>query len=149
MGLILFSPVAYVAPEDMDLLEATQIVFTRWADQWMDTTAYRLPNEPFKEPTGAPWAALDILEVEMDRGTLGPRGNRRMTRRAVLTIELNAIADIGVSAMNVMIRSIQNMFEGYRAGGLWFESVLPQRFGEVGRTYKVVVECAFQYSERK
>lgn len=131
------------------LNEARAAVYTRWNAQWGTTTPFQFDNEAFTAPDKDPWARVTVRHTTSVQDTLGRPTNRRFRRSAVAFIQLYALVDTGLAALDGLAQTARAIFEGVSFSGLDFNNVVVRETGPDGKWYQVTVEGFFDYDETK
>lgn len=141
-------PLTPPAPEEMSPELAAAYVSQRFLEQWGATTAVRLDNEAFSPPDVA-WVSCTFVPVTDRPQTMGAVGNRLFFRSEIFRVEIMAPSDGGEGPALRLAQHVQQIFEGFRNGGLYVNAVARRRLGNDGRWFRVVADVAFHYHERK
>lgn len=132
--------------------DARKAVYDRFIAQWpglTSDTAFTFENEKFTPPEGAAWARLSVQNQESVQETLGPPGQRRFRRSAVVFVQVFVPGDTGTAESDALVTSCRGIFEGVSFEGLDFHAVSSTETGVDNGQHMTLVEAPFEYEDRK
>ncbi len=130
--------------------QATQAVYAHVRGLWT-ATRYTFDAERFEPVRGEPWIRVSVRELASLDPSHGPRGGRRVQRRASVIAQAFAPVSVtdGVGAALTLAEAFRDLFEGRDImatdGALTFGAASLRRIGVDGAWYQVNVDCPFAF----
>jgi len=125
-------------------------VKTRWLALWGASPPTYFDNELASPPNdGAAFARLSIAALPDPSSTLGAIGSRRITRRAVVILQIAAPLDAGEGAALALVETARDVFERVSADDLYYEDAQVRQGRSDGRWWLTRIDVPFHYSATK
>jgi hypothetical protein len=137
------------------LNEARTDVYHRFLSEWVGSggealTPFCFGNEVLD---AAPeWAQCFVVSMPNSQETLGPPGNRKFKRRAMVHVTYYGVPGQGMSVIDARLKVAMDMFEGRSLGtGVKFYEASSSEIGldKEGRWFLSAVQAYFDYEEIK
>lgn len=135
------------------LAVAIDAVKARWLALWAAVTPTPptgFDNEAFAPPVdGSAFARLSVAALPDQGATLGAIGSRRITRRAVVILQIASPLDAGDGASTALVETARNIFERVSISDLAFEDATVRQGRSDGRWWLVRIDVPFFFAETK
>jgi len=107
----------------MNALQADDIIYKYFFDNWTDTTVKILMENDDNIPNdNSSWVRLSVDYFDNDQTSMGAKNNRRFTRNGFFTFMVYTAQNIGTYTGKSICQSIIDMFEGEAINGINFLS---------------------------
>jgi hypothetical protein len=137
--------------------QITEVILTRFKDEWLDPDDASKPRTPFAfgnealDPPDGYWVRLWVRSVPGQQETLGRVGNRRYNRPGFVIGDIRSPPGQGQGGNQRLGEHLRDIFEGIRLGpyDLRFGVLDIQDVGEIedGRWWASTAECRFEYED--
>jgi len=132
--------------------EINTVFLNAWTAALQDTSQIKWENVSAVDtpPTdNTPWARFTLRHTNSSATSLtGVIGNRRYTRRGVISAQLFQPIGSGLSGDTDLAKIVQEAFEGHTtAGGVIFRGVSINEIGSDGDFFQTNVVSFFEYDE--
>lgn len=134
--------------------EARDAVYERFLAQFPGLAPgvpYTFENEAFDPPGNppAPWVRITVRNTESTQDCLGPPGQRRFKRDALLFAQVFIPGDRGTKDSDTLVAVLRGIFEAVSFDGLDFRAVSSRETGTENGWHQTLVEGPFDYEETK
>lgn len=137
------------------LVDARETIYQHFITGWGATSPITLDNEAYDPPAGSEWVRVSVRHQGSSleaKGGMGSGGLNRYSRSGVCFIQVFTPLNQGTREADTLAQSARDIFEGttLASNAIRFNDVIIREIGpDDGGWYQVLVECEFEYDERK